>query len=57
MEVGKPWSNVTVSRSLSSLKFFYDLKFGMLGSVCMTDVALETSSQFFADVLFHELLS
>ena len=30
MAVGKPWSNVTVSRSLTALKFFYDLKFGML---------------------------
>ncbi|XP_067034079.1 bridge-like lipid transfer protein family member 2 isoform X1 [Acropora muricata] len=27
VEVGKPWSNITVSRSLSALKFFYDLKF------------------------------
>ncbi|XP_068677612.1 bridge-like lipid transfer protein family member 2 isoform X2 [Montipora foliosa] len=27
--VGKPWSNVTVSRSLTALKFFYDLKFDM----------------------------
>lgn len=29
MEIGKPWSNITISRSLSSLKYFYDLKFGM----------------------------
>ena len=28
VEVGKPWSNITVSRSLSALKYFYDLKFG-----------------------------
>ena len=30
VEVGKPWSNITVSRSLSALKFFYDLKFGII---------------------------
>lgn len=29
VEIGKPWSNMTISRSLSSLKYFYDLKFGM----------------------------
>ncbi|XP_078363340.1 bridge-like lipid transfer protein family member 2 isoform X2 [Oculina patagonica] len=29
VEIGKPWSNITISRSLSSLKYFYDLKFDM----------------------------
>ena len=29
VQIGKPWDNITISRSLSSLKFFYDLKFGM----------------------------
>ncbi|RMX38549.1 hypothetical protein pdam_00010221 [Pocillopora damicornis] len=27
VQIGKPWDNITISRSLSSLKFFYDLKF------------------------------
>ncbi|XP_020627121.1 protein KIAA0100-like isoform X2 [Orbicella faveolata] len=27
VEIGKPWSNITILRSLSSLKYFYDLKF------------------------------
>lgn len=27
VQIGKPWGNITISRSLSSLKFFYDLKF------------------------------
>lgn len=48
MEIGKPWSNITISRSLSSLKFFYDLKFGkfkdLLGSFL---VLMQTSILYF----------